>query len=267
MSFVTEAVAHIHGEPFEFAPGPPPPPGNNWAFIASGERTGSNALAKFLSLHRDCYIGNELGGPLMLMRTFSTQYYAVLGAEGFIRHGHLSAAEVRRLCETWREVRSDGERIVGDKQINLWACREALREVFPGCHIIVTIRHPLDQLASTCAAPWGGPIANGSPEEKLVYLQQRCAVATGSIAAPDLHVVRFEDLAEGEDRLRICEKLWEAFGLPVGGELRRRILFHLLNAPEGTLGKWHKDVHVAAVLEHAPEAIEELVQSCGYTLT
>lgn len=267
MSEHIEAVARISADTFRFAPGPPAPPADNWCFIASGERTGSNALARMLSLHRDCYIGNELGGPLALMAVFSTQYYAVLGERGFIRHGELAASEVRRLCETWREIRSDGERVVGDKQQNLWSCREAVREVFPGAHIIVTIRHLLDQLASTCACCWGGAIADGSPEDKLTYLQQRHDVAVAALADPAVRVVRFEDLATGDSRAQVCTALWTAFGLPVSGELQRRILSPLLDAPAGTLGRWRDDAYVAAVLAHAPQQVEELLQPCGYTLT
>lgn len=260
-----QATARICRGPFNFAAGEMPPPADNWCFIAAGDRTGSNALARMLNLHPDCQILEEAGGLYALMVLFSSDYYAVAGPAGFVRCGCLSARDVRHLCEAWREVRGGGAQIVGDKQLTFWASREATRTVFPGCHIIVTVRHPLDALASTCACPWAAHLAAYSPEQKWEYLQHRCGEFTEAQDDETVAVVRFEDMAQGEVRRGVLAELWKGLGLPVTDELLSAVGDVDFDAPAGTLGKWREDRFAAEVVEFAgTSAVAELLASCGY---
>jgi len=253
--------ARIVDGPFQWGEGPEPSPAENWAFIAAGARTGSNALARMLSLHPDCYIGNEEGSTFALMTIFSSGYYAIIGQEGFIRWGpQFSPAQVRQLCETWREICGGGARIVGDKQAALWCYRDEVRRVFPGCHLVTTIRHPLDQLASACA--YNEEIASRSAAGLLDYVCYHADSFAGAQRDETVAVVRFEDLAEGNRRAEVVGDLWRGFGLPVTEELCCRVAAAEFDAPPGAIGRWRTDAHVARVL--AAYDVSAQLALCGY---
>ena len=265
-----ETRAVIEDGPFAFAEGPAPADAGNWAFIGSHSRTGSNLWARLLSLHPDCQIGQEDGGPFALMTLFTTRYFFVEGRDclainASMRAGRVfSRAEVRMMCEAWRSICGGGAAIVGDKQRQLWFCREAVREVFPGCHFITTIRHPLDQLASACA--YNPTISAWSAAQKLSYLQEHCDDFGCAPTEGGVSTVRFEDLGKAKTRVAVLVEQWERMGLKASPQLVRAVGSTRYDAPAGTIGRWRSDRHVAVVMQVGADRIAASVEAAGYRL-
>lgn len=262
----TKTTARIYGGPFDFAEGPSPPDAANWCFIAAGDRTGSNALARMLSVHPDCCIGEERGGPLALMAIFSSDYYAVIGDAGFVRRKTWAAADVRYLCDAWRQVYAGDATVAGDKQINIWTHRKAVREVFPGCQIIVTIRHPLDALSSLAACHWAHKLINGPDSRIIAYLHQRCQIFQQALADPTMAVVRYESLAVSEQRWPVVKQLWAELGLSISDkQLEQQICATNYDAPGTAIGRWKTDPFVKRIIATIrDEQLHEWLAIAGY---
>jgi len=267
-----ETRALITRGPFIFGEGDESPPdAKTWVFIASRSRTGSNCLARILSLHPDCKVGQEDGGPFALMTIFTSHHYFVEGRDGFCISGVkvFSPSEVRQMCETWRSIWAPSKLIVGDKQRQLWFNREAVKQVFPNCHIVTTIRHPLDHLASACA--FNPIIAGWSLEQKSSYFREHCKDFAAALveSSTDLRhqVIRFEDLGQVKSRVTVVEKLWSVLELRSNLTASRSLCEPTYDAPSDTIGRWRTDVHVADLLGSTDSSeLQTLLAACGYSL-
>lgn len=226
-----------------------PSDGSDWFFIVNFPRSGGAVAAELLNAHPDIYCGNEQ----QILPFFMT----ILGSELFfapqrwqsVRYSKqidITALNMRHLLDGWRKCLS-AKPIFGDKgEMYYRNFGPACEAAFPGCKFVLTVRHPLDTLASVINQSWGAYLLmDGIGLPFFLTLRQKALemLALNARWRERAVVIEF-------DRLRTQEEFANGY---------RRVFSHLGADPDrydweaawkswhpAAPGRWHDDERLTA---------------------
>jgi len=188
------------------------PPAEDWFFLLCLGHSGSCVLSEMLSLHPEVYCANEDQTILALLGLLTTRTVMSLGSTALHWQSGLwsgrdkpftcetrvvTAPFLRDLAEVWREHYGRGKAFCGDKHTWYLRHRAELRRIFPGCKLLYTVRHPLDQLSGLMSDEWVGNRAIAD-DPKGAWGQIGCYVRMYRevVCEPDVFIVPYEAFAE-----------------------------------------------------------------------
>lgn len=231
-----------------------PPEAPDWFFVVNHPRTGSSVTVRLLNLHPEVYCGMEEH----ILPLFMT----VLGSENLIapylshavryrKRIAITPVHMRHLLEAWRRCVSDrpvfGDK--GDMYYNHFG--EACERVFPGCKLILTVRHPLDTLSSYLQQPWNSYLYRlyPEPEDFLRFLQaQALTMLRQNRAWRDrAQVIVFEEMSVRESFVETFRRVLRSLG--VDPEAFDWEAGWQQCAHRKATGRWRRDPQIATFLE------------------
>ena len=199
------------------------PSAHDWVFCIGLARSGSTALCRLVSRHRDALLLNESGLFVhsMLLRSQSirivsgqsihnTQLARTVG-------GGIPASLIRGWMEQVRQQLPGRPRLFGDKLGAYAWCLEDLLAVFPGCRLVAAERDVWDAVASFMDLPWYRQRHSDMPGPQLAERTFAiCSAARERLAQirqeHDVFSVDFEQMAVNPQT--VLRNLFEFLGLP-----------------------------------------------------
>jgi len=183
------------------------PDGSDWFFLTGYGRSGSSVLSALISEHPHVWCGCEDHTIHALIGLLTTEWVRTLGSDtislDWNRREPWTGAEIRAVLDGYRQAMCHQQRThlvaIGDKSPLYHMRQNSIRQVFPGCKFVFTVRHPLDQLSSMLGlAPgqttvrWDGDLAGG--RRCYAFMEQAIRDLLKAQATSDTIVVQFEDL-------------------------------------------------------------------------
>lgn len=209
---------------FDGAEAGEPLPAQDWFFVVNFPRTGSTAVAEVLSQHREIYCGDEQQVMPLLMTVLHSRLLMAPDLWESVRYTKqvpVTPWGVRKLMDAWRSCVSDRP-FFGDKgEMYHYRFGPACRAVFPGCRFVLTVRNPLDTLASYITQPWAAYLTlDPRPEAYFRILRHRARwmlVMNQSWRSDGAAIVEFESLIDRDRYTEVFTRVLQHLGADPAG--------------------------------------------------
>jgi len=251
--------------PWELEPGEPAAPGGDWFFMVSFPRTGSTVASLILNLHPDIYCGQEQMVLPLFMTVLHSRLLLAPDMWYSVRYSKqipVTAANVRALMDAWRGCVS-AKRIFGDKGVMYHQhFGAACSAVFPGCKLVLTVRHPLDTLSSYIQQPWAAFMRNDPQRTFVEHIRSRAyELLTGNTTwREQAEVIDFEQLGSEAGFRSTFSRIFAHLGADANGyewDSAWALCRHRF-----TSGRWQYDTEILAFmdwLEHRDRKLHRLL--------
>jgi hypothetical protein len=182
---------------------PVAPDASRLVFVAGLHRSGTTPLARILGQHpqvstfRDTGVKEDEGQHLQTVYP-PARSYGGAGLFAFDPRSHLtessplcSPENARRLLEQWARHWDLTRPVLVEKSPPNLVMTRFLSALFPGCRIVVCVRHPVVVALST--SKWSRP---GTRLERLVdhWLAAHDHLRADAVGADNIHLLRYEHL-------------------------------------------------------------------------
>jgi hypothetical protein len=198
--------------------GEPPPDGSDWFFLVNFPRTGSTVGAEILSAHPDIHCGNEEHVLPLFMTVLGSKLFMAPDLHESVRYTkqiEISPRNMRHLLDGWRKCVSD-KPIFGDKgEMYFSHFGNACADVFPNCRFVLTVRNPLDTLASYINQDWAYYLNMSG--DRIQFFRNILGKATDMLEyntrwRDKAEVIEFERLTTKEEFVETYARVFEHLG-------------------------------------------------------
>jgi hypothetical protein len=260
-------------QPWQFDADDEAPPAPDWFFVVNHPRTGSSVVHDLLNAHPMVYCGYEHHVLPLFMTLLGSQLFMsqrLWKAVRYQKRVQITPRHMRHLLDAWRRCVSDRP-LFGDKgEMYLAEFGPACEKVFPGCKLLLTVRHPLDTLSSYLRQSWGGYMFLGNDPRALNRnLRVRAyRMLAGNRAWRDkARVIEFERMATRDGFTAVFGAALEHLGAPAADFDWETAWARCKHAP--AVGRWEKDATMTTFLRwlgREDPPLHDLLQGGAYYL-